>query len=299
MEIFTIKKSEEGKRLDQFLMEKKHWPRAFFMKALRTKKIKVNGRKEEAAFRLATGDEVRSFVLEKRDAVRPVRILYEDENLLVVYKPAGVLTLDVTGKEKDTMLSRVSAALLQKGGVAAYPVHRIDFNTEGLLLFAKTEEIRDLLGRLIRDRKISKSYLAIVLGKIEPGRGTLTHQIFKDAKKNQVFVTDEPVKGSKTAITEYERLAYRSGLSLVKCHLITGRTHQIRSQMAHVGHPLLGDDKYGVKTTNRSYKEKRQLLCSAEISCDFGKEAGPLAYLAGTRWSVGDVGFVKKYFGGQ
>lgn len=146
MEIFTIKKSEEGKRLDQFLMEQKHWPRAFFMKALRTKKIKVNGRKEAAAFRLSAGDEVRSFVLEKREAVRPVRILYEDENLLVVYKPAGILTLDITGKEKDTMLSRVSSALLQKGGVAAYPVHRIDFNTEGLLLFAKTEEIRDLLG---------------------------------------------------------------------------------------------------------------------------------------------------------
>lgn len=299
MEIFTIKKSEEGKRLDQFLMEHKHWPRAFFMKVLRTKKIKVNGRKEEAAYRLAAGDEVRSFVLERTDAVRPVRILYEDENLLVVYKPSGVLTLDVTGKEKDTMLSRVSAALMQQGGKAAYPVHRIDFNTEGLLLFAKTEEIRDLLGRLIRDRKIRKSYLAVVLGKLEPGRGTLTHQIFKDAKKNQVFVTDEPVKGSKTAITEYERLAYQGGLSLVKCHLITGRTHQIRSQMAHVGHPLLGDDKYGVKTTNRSYKEKRQLLCSAEISCDFGKEAGPLSYLAGTKWTVGDVGFVKKYFGGR
>lgn len=137
MEIFTIKKSEEGKRLDQFLMEQKHWPRAFFMKALRTKKIKVNGRKEEAAFRLSAGDEVRSFVLEKRDALRPVRILYEDENLLVVYKPAGILTLDITGKEKDTMLSRVSAALLQKGGVAAYPVHRIDFNTEGLLLLQR------------------------------------------------------------------------------------------------------------------------------------------------------------------
>ena len=128
MEIFTIKKSEEGKRLDQFLMEQKHWPRAFFMKALRTKKIKVNGRKEEAAFRLSAGDEVRSFVLEKRDALRPVRLLYEDENLLVVYKPAGVLTLDITGKEKDTMLSRVSAALRQKGGVAAYRAsHRFQY----------------------------------------------------------------------------------------------------------------------------------------------------------------------------
>ena len=93
MEIFTIKKSEEGKRLDQFLMEKKHWPRAFFMKALRTKKIKVNGRKEEAAFRLSAGDEVRSFVLEKRDALRPVLILYDYYIFLFVYYPSVILIL--------------------------------------------------------------------------------------------------------------------------------------------------------------------------------------------------------------
>ena len=106
-------------------------------------------------------------------------------------------------------------------------------------------------------------------------------------------------KNGRDAVTHYKVVEEKNGHSLVSLILETGRTHQIRSQMAHVGHPLLGDDKYGVKTTNRSYKEKRQLLCSAEISCDFGKEAGPLSYLAGTRWSVGDVGFVKKYFGRQ
>ncbi len=296
MEEFIITGKEAGKRLDQFLMEKKRWRRSFFMKAARTNKIKVNGKKEEAAYHLAVGDVVRSFVLETK-AEKPIEILYEDENLLAVYKPAGLLSLDVTGEAKDTMHSRVNAALAKKGEPPAHPVHRLDFNTSGILLFAKNETIRDLLMQLIKDRKIKKSYLAVVSGKVEPGRGTLENQIFKDAKKNQVYVTDEPVKGSKTAITEYERKAFRGGLSLVKCRLVTGRTHQIRAQFAHAGHPLLGDDKYGVKTLNRSYKEKRQLLSACELTCDFGNEAGPLAYLAGTTWKLPAVDFVKKYFG--
>ena len=296
MEEFIIHSKEAGRRLDQFLMERKHWPRSFFMKALRTKKIKVNGKKEEAAYHLAEGDVVRSFVLEATEEIKKVEVLYEDENLLAVYKPAGLLSLDVTGEAKDTMHSRVSAYVMSQGGAAVYPVHRLDFNTSGILLFAKTERIRDLLMQLIRDRKIKKSYLAVVSGKVEPGHGTLENQIFKDAKKNQVYVSDEPVKGSKTAITEYERKSYRQGLSLVKCHLVTGRTHQIRAQFAHAGHPLLGDDKYGVKTLNRSYKEKRQLLCAVELTCDFGNEAGPLSYLAGTTWKLPTVDFVKKYF---
>ncbi len=296
MEEFIIHSKDAGRRLDQFLMERKRWPRSFFMKALRTKKIKVNGKKEEAAYHLTAGDVVRSFVLEGKEEIKKVEILYEDENLLAVYKPAGLLSLDVTGEVKDTMHSRVSAYVISQGGAAVYPVHRLDFNTSGILLFAKTERIRDLLMQLIKDRKIQKSYLAVVSGKVEPGRGTLENQIFKDAKKNQVYVSDEPVKGSKTAITEYERKSFRQGLSLVKCHLVTGRTHQIRAQFAHAGHPLLGDDKYGVKTLNRSYKEKRQLLSACELTCAFGEEAGPLAYLSGTTWKLSSVDFVKKYF---
>ena len=296
MEEFLIEGKEAGKRLDQFLMEKKHWPRAFFMKALRTKKIKVNGKKEEAAYHLLSGDVVRSFVLETKEKPA-VEILYEDENILATAKPAGLLSLDVTGEAKDTMHSRVNTYLAQKGGKPAYPVHRLDFNTSGIILFARTKEMRDLLMQLIKDRKIKKSYLAVVLGKIEPGHGRLENQIFKDAKKNQVYVTDEPVKGSKTAITDYERVAYRAGLSLVKCRLLTGRTHQIRAQLAHAGHPLLGDDKYGTKTVNRSYKEKRQLLSACELTCDFGNEAGALSYLSGTTWKLASVDFVKKYFG--
>lgn len=299
MEEFIITHKEEGKRLDVFLMEKKHWPRSFFMKALRTKKIKVNGKKEDPAYRLQVRDQVRSFVLEESRPVekqKPVTVIYEDENFLAVNKPAGVLSLDVTGKTKDTMTDRVTAYLKSQGEESAYPVHRIDFNTSGILLFAKSPAVRDGLMALIKERKISKSYVAVVLGIMEPKKGTLTHQLFKDAKKNQVYVTDEPVKGSRTAITEYERLAVKDGLSLVRCHLVTGRTHQIRSQMAHVGHPLLGDDKYGSKAINRQYKEKRQLLCACCVEFHLGKAGGPLAYLDGMKIELKQVDFVERYF---
>lgn len=297
MEQWTIKKKEAGRRLDAFLMETKNWPRSFFMKALRTKKIKVNGKKEEASYRLMEGDLLVSYVLEGEKKASPVEILYEDGNILIVNKPAGLLSLDVTGKEKDTMLSRVSALLKSRGEKEAYPVHRIDFNTSGILILAKNEEIGKLLDAAIKERKIRKSYLCVVGGTLKPPEGTLKNQLFKDARKNQVYVTEEAVKGSKTAITEYRTRAVKNGLSLIECRLITGRTHQIRAQMAHAGHPLLGDDKYGEKTWNRKHGERRQLLCSYKIT--FGNMEGPLSYLSGKTIEIKNVGFVKKYFGGK
>lgn len=297
MEQWTIKKKEAGRRLDAFLMETKNWPRSFFMKALRTKKIKVNGKKEEASYRLLEGDLLVSYVLEGEKKASPVEILYEDGNILIVNKPAGLLSLDVTGKEKDTMLSRVSALLKSRGEKEAYPVHRIDFNTSGILILAKNEEIGKLLDAAIKERKIRKSYLCVVGGTLKPPEGTLKNQLFKDARKNQVYVTEEAVKGSKTAITEYRTRAVKNGLSLIECRLITGRTHQIRAQMAHAGHPLLGDDKYGEKTWNRKHGERRQLLCSYKIT--FGNMEGPLSYLSGKTIEIKNVEFVKKYFGGK
>ena len=243
METFKIGPKDEGKRLDQFMQDKKHWPRSLVMKAIRTKKLKVNGKKEDASFRLSRGDDVVSYVLEEKKNTEPV-ILYEDENLLAAVKPAGLLSLD---PEKDTLLTRVNKYLEGKGKAPAIPVHRIDFHTEGILLFAKNRPAADVLEGLIRDRKIGKTYLAVVTGRVQNSKGRLDHQLFKDAKQNKVFVSEERIKGSKTAITEYERMAATGDLTLVKCHLITGRTHQIRTQLAHIGHPILGDMVYGRK----------------------------------------------------
>ena len=196
------------------------------------------------------------------------------------------------------MLDRVNCLLAARGETAAFPVHRIDFNTSGILLLAKKREDRDLLDRLIRERKIRKSYLCVAEGRMTPPKGRLEDQLFKDARKNRVYVVDHPVKGSKTAVTEYEVKSYRQGLSLVECHLLTGRTHQIRCQMAHAGHPLLGDDKYGSKEWNRDKKERRQLLCSYKTTFDFEEEGGALSYLSGKTIRLSRVPFVEKYFKG-
>lgn len=297
MEEWNIGRKEEGRRLDAFLMERKGWSRSFFMKALRTKKIKVNGKKMEPSYRLMEGDAVRSFVLEIKKS-RPVDILYEDENLLAVNKPAGLLSLDVTGRTEDTMLDRVNSLLAERGEKTAYPVHRIDFNTSGILLLAKNGRAGEILDRMIKERKIRKSYLCVVKGRPSPDKGRLENQLFKDAKKNRVYVAEHTVKGSKTAITDYRVVASRNGLSLVECHLLTGRTHQIRCQMAHAGHPLLGDDKYGSKEWNREKGERRQLLSSYKTTFDFGKEGSLLSYLSGKTIKLPKVSFVEKYFKG-
>lgn len=297
MEEWNIGRKEEGRRLDAFLMERKGWSRSFFMKALRTKKIKVNGKKMEPSYRLMEGDAVRSFVLEIKKS-RPVDILYEDENLLAVNKPAGLLSLDVTGRTEDTMLDRVNSLLAERGEKTAYPVHRIDFNTSGILLLAKNGRAGEILDRMIKERKIRKSYLCVVKGRPSPDKGRLENQLFKDAKKNRVYVAEHTVKGSKTAITDYRVVASRNGLSLVECHLLTGRTHQIRCQMAHAGHPLLGDDKYGSKEWNREKGERRQLLSSYKTTFDFGEEGSLLSYLSGKTIKLPKVGFVEKYFKG-
>lgn len=297
MEEWNIGRKEEGRRLDAFLMERKGWSCSFFMKALRTKKIKVNGKKMEPSYRLMEGDAVRSFVLEIKKS-RPVDILYEDENLLAVNKPAGLLSLDVTGRTEDTMLDRVNSLLAERGEKTAYPVHRIDFNTSGILLLAKNGRAGEILDRMIKERKIRKSYLCVVKGRPSPDKGRLENQLFKDAKKNRVYVAEHTVKGSKTAITDYRVVASRNGLSLVECHLLTGRTHQIRCQMAHAGHPLLGDDKYGSKEWNREKGERRQLLSSYKTTFDFGEEGSLLSYLSGKTIRLSRVPFVEKYFKG-
>ncbi|WP_303002667.1 RluA family pseudouridine synthase [uncultured Dialister sp.] len=297
MEEWNIGRKEEGRRLDAFLMERKGWSRSFFMKALRTKKIKVNGKKMEPSYRLMEGDAVRSFVLEIKKS-RPVDILYEDENLLAVNKPAGLLSLDVTGRTEDTMLDRVNSLLAERGEKTAYPVHRIDFNTSGILLLAKNGRAGEILDRMIKERKIRKSYLCVVKGRPSPDKGRLENQLFKDAKKNRVYVAEHTVKGSKTAITDYRVIVSRNGLSLVECHLLTGRTHQIRCQMAHAGHPLLGDDKYGSKEWNREKGERRQLLSSYKTTFDFGEEGSLLSYLSGKTIKLPKVSFVEKYFKG-
>ncbi len=295
MKEFLVDRQEAGKRLDRFMEEKEGWPHGMVMKAIRTKKLKVNGRKEEGAYRLCEGDRVASYVLEK-EKPRDFIIIYEDENILVVHKKAGILCMDSTGKMKRTLIDGVNAYLAEKGEGQAYMVHRIDFNTGGLMVIAKNKESKEILDRVIRNHEMEKTYLCAVSGRLPAEEGVLTHYLFKDAKQNRVFLSDESVKGSKTAVTRYRVRQEKNGLSLVECRLMTGRTHQIRSQLAYIGHPILGDDKYGKKETNRSYGEKGQLLCAWKISFSFREKGHLLSYLDGQAFTTSEVPFIKKYF---
>ena len=165
------------------------------------------------------------------------------------------------------------------------------------MIAAKNAETLRIINEKIRDREIEKYYLCAVRGRPRPEEGKLENYLFKDAKKNQVFVKDRPEPGAKTAVTWYKVLKSKGPLSLVECRLGTGRTHQIRVQMAHAGWPLVGDGKYGSERFNKDYDEKGQALYSYKLRFDFPTDAGILNYLRGREFQVEKVDFAEKYFG--
>ena len=234
-----------------------------------------------------------------------LNIVYEDGNILLVDKRPGLAVHPHDGAEYGrTLIDHIQAYLYQKrewnprveNSFTPALCNRIDRNTGGIVIAAKTAEALRVMNQKIKDREIDKRYLAIVEGTPKPREGVLKGYLFKDAKKNRVFVTDTPQPGSKTCQTNYTTLASTRELSLVECELITGRTHQIRAQFAHAGHPLLGDGKYGKldKRFDRSY----QALYSYKLTFRFTTEAGSLAYLDGKSFQVQTVDFVDTYFPG-
>ena len=161
----------------------------------------------------------------------------------------------------NTLLTHIQAYLYQKkewnprqeNAFAPALCNRIDRNTGGIVIAAKNAETLRVMNQKIRDREVEKSYLCIILGAITPPAGRLEGYLLKDEAKKLVSVHKTPVPGGRTAVTLYQTLAQKNGLSLVACRLVTGRTHQIRAQFAAAGHPLLGDGKYGRARENKKY----------------------------------------------
>ncbi|MGM9521747.1 MAG: RluA family pseudouridine synthase, partial [Oscillospiraceae bacterium] len=174
--------------------------------------------------------------------------------------------------------------------------NRIDRNTGGIVIAAKTAEALRIIDEKIRTREIDKRYLAAIHGTMRPKDGELRGYIFKDAKQNRVYVRSSPEKGAKSAATRYRTLAEKDGLSLVECELLTGRTHQIRAQLAAAGHPLVGDGKYGTDKLASKLGIPGQALYSYKLTFAFKSDAGALNYLNGSSFSVPDPEFVEKLF---
>ena len=194
----------------------------------------------------------------------------------------------------NTLLTHIQAYLYQKKEWSPYwensfaPAlcNRIDRNTGGIVIAAKTAEGLRVMNQKIKDRELNKYYLCAVRGRMEPREGKLEGYLFKDEVKKQVYVRSRPEPGAKTAVTLYKTLAVKNGLSLVECDLITGRTHQIRAQFAAAGHPLIGDGKYGSERENRKYGRHGQALYSYKLTFHFTTDAGPLEHLNGRTFQV-------------
>ena len=316
MKEFTIGANDAGQRLDRFLAKAVPLlPASLAQKYIRIKRIKRNGARVERDARLQTGDVLQLYINDeffdkpREDnayltvASPKLNIVYEDDQILLVDKRPGLAVHPHDGAEYGrTLIDHILSYLYQKrewnprGENAFTPAlcNRIDRNTGGIVIAAKTAEALRIMNQKIKDRELDKRYLAIVEGTPRPAKGSLKGYLFKDAKKNRVFVSDTPKPGSKTCQTNYITLATQKGLSLVECELITGRTHQIRAQFAHAGHPLLGDGKYGKldKRFDRTY----QALYSYQLSFCFTTEAGCLAHLNGKKFRVQSVDFVTEYF---
>ena len=319
MREYYITKNDSGQRLNKFLEKAVPLLSGGMMhKYLRLKRIKVNNKRTEAAYKLAEGDSVQLYLNDeyfdapkeeeafRRIKTPRVRVVYEDEHILLADKAPGMVVHADEHGDTDTLIAHIQAYLFQSGAwnpddaasFAPALCNRIDRNTGGIVIAAKNAEALRILNDKIRDREIEKSYLCVVSGRPKPAEGRLEGYLFKDAVKNQVYVTKKPQPGAKTAVTEYRTLQSRQGLSLVECRLLTGRTHQIRAQMAAVGCPLLGDGKYGRERINRTYGETGQMLYSYKLTFTLPTDAGILEYLRGQTFRVPQVAFAEKYFPG-
>jgi len=312
MREMTVSKNDAGQRLDRFLAKAVPLlPGTLAQKYIRTKRIKVDGKRTERNYRLVEGDTVQLYIgdafFETKEAEGLYRtitepnlsICYEDDLILIADKPPGLLCHSGTAPGEITLADLVKAYLYQSGvwnpaqeqSFAPALCNRLDRNTGGLVLAAKTAAALQMLNEKIREREIDKYYLLAVHGRPEPDMGRIEGYLVKDSAQNRVHIACAADSNAKDAVTVYRTLETRGDLSLVECKLETGRTHQIRAQMAALGTPLLGDRKYG-----GGAGEPYQALWAYRIRFHFCSDAGVLTYLNGTEFFSGDVPFLTKYF---
>ena len=319
MRELKIGKNDAGQRLDKFITKTLDLPMSLLYKSIRLKKIKVNRKRAENNQILIEGDTVQCFLAEEffekkltessfENITPRLDIVYEDENIILLNKRPGVSVHEDEKGSTNTLITHIQAYLYGKGeydpkseqSFAPALCNRIDRNTGGIVIAAKNAEALRVMNEKIKNREIDKFYLAAVHGTPKPEEATIRAHLLKDDKNNIVRVYDKnPQKAAKEIITKYKVIAKNGDSSLIEVELLTGRTHQIRAHMAHIGHPLVGDGKYGVNREDRARGYKYQALYSYRLKFSFSKESETiLDYLNGKEFAVSkkDIYFTSEYF---
>lgn len=255
-----------------------------FYKALRKKDIKVNDKRVTENIILHTGDKIEVYISD--ELLFPynsslLNVVYEDDNILIINKPENI---EVLGKNSLT-------SLVQKkynDNLFPYPCHRLDRNTKGLIIYAKNKESLDILFSKFKNKEIEKHYLSKVYGIPSKKQATLTAYLFKDSKKSKVYISDSFKKGYQKIITSYTVLKTdkKNNFSILDVTLHTGKTHQIRAHLSYIGHPIIGDGKYGINEVNKLFNVKTQELYAYKLKFNFKKDNGILDYLNNKEFKI-------------
>ncbi|RHU86335.1 RluA family pseudouridine synthase [Clostridiaceae bacterium OM08-6BH] len=317
MKLITVHKQEEGQRLVKLLgAYLKEAPNSFFYKMLRKKNITLNGKKADGTEKLKCGDEIRLFLSDETyekfaGKVQPkekfpmakLNIVYEDNNVIFINKPAGMLSQKSV--PSDVSLNEYLLGYLEKSGQwkqeeskAFRPsvCNRLDRNTSGMVICGKSMAGLQQMAALLKDRSLHKYYLCLVKGVMTESQH-LEGYLLKDENSNQVKIFQKETEGAAHIITEYEPLYTDGEVTLLKVTLVTGKSHQIRAHLSSIGHPIIGDPKYGDRKVNAFFREthgiKNQMLHAWKLT--FPELAEPLDNLSEKSFEAEPAGLMKQY----
>jgi 23S rRNA pseudouridine955/2504/2580 synthase len=319
LKTITVNANDAGQRIDKLITKTfRNLPMSMLYKGIRTKNIKLNGKRCEISTKVQEGDIISLYLKDDvlsqtptapdfMTAGKELHILYEDENILLADKPAGLLVHPDENEFRDTLIMRIQRYLFEKGeyepekenSFTPALVNRIDRNTSGIVISAKNAAALRILNEKLKKREIQKYYLCIVHGTFEKKTDLLEGYLEKNEQQNRVYISQKAKNGARQISTKYTVISENEKYSLLEIQLLTGRTHQIRAHLASIGHPLLGDGKYGTNAINKGTGFSKQALCSYRLQFDFTTPAGELEYLNGKEFYLTHIPFAEQFKKGE